>query len=83
LEEWSWHPHATAEVLARSLYEAAALGVAEFKRCGLMYTLPGPATRLSVTVKSPATWHELTMAKLESWLAAARRVRMSRFRRRD
>jgi hypothetical protein len=28
--------------------EAAALGVAEFKRCGLMDSLPGPATRLSI-----------------------------------
>jgi hypothetical protein len=30
---------------------------------------PCPATRLTVTVKSPTTQHELTMAKLESWLA--------------
>jgi hypothetical protein len=42
----------TAEVSASSLYEAAAVGVAEFKRCGLMDTQPGPATRLMVTVKS-------------------------------
>ena len=47
----------TAEVLARSRYEAAALGVAEFKRCGLMGT------------QRPATRHKLTMAKLESWIA--------------
>jgi hypothetical protein len=32
-----------------------------------MDTLPGPATRLTVTVKSPATRHELMVAKLESW----------------
>jgi hypothetical protein len=32
----------TAEVLASSRYEAAALGVAEFKRWGFMDTLPGP-----------------------------------------
>jgi hypothetical protein len=38
-----------------------------------MDTLPGPATRLSVTVKSPATRHKLTMAKLESWLAGGAR----------
>jgi hypothetical protein len=59
----------TAEVSASSLFEAAALGVAEFKRCGLMDVQPCPATRLTVTVKSPTTQHELTMAKLESWLA--------------
>ena len=43
------------------------------KRCNLMDTLPGPATRLTVTVKSPATRHKLTMAKLESWLAGGAR----------
>jgi hypothetical protein len=58
----------TAEVSASSLYEAAALGVAEFKRCSLMDAQPGPATRLSVTVKSPTTRHELTLARLQSWL---------------
>ncbi len=57
----------TVEVSASSLYEAAALGVAEFKRSKLMDSQPGPATRLSVTVKSPTTHHELTMAKLQSW----------------
>jgi hypothetical protein len=34
-----------------------------------MDTQPSPETRLSVTVKAPATRHELTMAALESWLA--------------
>jgi hypothetical protein len=60
--------HHSAEVSASSLYEAAALGVAEFKRCGLIDTQPGPASRLSVTVKSPTRRHELTMSKLQSWL---------------
>jgi hypothetical protein len=32
--------------------------------------LPGRATRLSVTVKAPATSHELTVGKLEDWLAS-------------
>jgi hypothetical protein len=29
---------------------------------------PRPATRLTITVKSPATQHELRMAKLDAWL---------------
>jgi hypothetical protein len=40
------------------------LGVADRKQRAVY----GPATRLTVTVKSPATPHKLTMAKLESWL---------------
>jgi len=56
------------EVSASSLYEAAALGLAELKRCGVMPVEPGPATRLTVVVKSPTTKHELTMEKLKSWL---------------
>ena len=34
-----------------------------------MDSQPGPATRLTVTVKSPTTRNELTMTKVESWLA--------------
>jgi hypothetical protein len=28
----------------------------------------GPSTRLKVAVETPATTHELTVAKLQSWL---------------
>jgi hypothetical protein len=37
----------TAEVSAASLFEAAALGVAEFRRCGMMDVEPGPATHIN------------------------------------
>jgi hypothetical protein len=33
-----------------------------------------PATRLKVAVKSPATKHELTVAKLQSWLESSGRI---------
>jgi hypothetical protein len=58
----------TAIVTASSLYEAAALGVAEFRRCGLIDVWPGPVTMLSVAVDSPSTRHELPMRKLTAWL---------------
>ena len=58
------------EVSASSLYEAAVLALAEFRRSWLMEVLPGRATRLTVTVKAPATSHELTVGKLEDWLAS-------------
>ena len=57
------------QVPAASLYEAAALAVAEFRRCGFMNdATPGPATRLTVTVKAPVSVHELPLGKLMSWL---------------
>jgi hypothetical protein len=58
----------TAQVSATSLFEAAALGVVEFRRCGLMDVEPGPAAQLPVAVESPWTAHEIPMRKLTSWL---------------
>jgi hypothetical protein len=57
------------QVPAASLFEAAALAVAEFRRCGFMNdATPGPATRLTVTVKAPVSVHELPLGKLMMWL---------------
>jgi hypothetical protein len=58
----------TVSVSASSLYEAAALGIAEFRRCVFAEAMVGPATRLRVAVEAPATTHELTVAKLRAWL---------------
>jgi len=59
------------EVSASSLYEAAALAIAEFRRCGFTDANPGPATRLSVAVKAPATTHEVCVGKLQDWLSGS------------
>ncbi len=57
------------QIPAASLYEAAALAVAEFRRCGFMNdATPGPATRLTVTVEAPLSVHELPLGKLMMWL---------------
>jgi hypothetical protein len=61
------------EVAASSLYEAAALAIAEFRRCGFTANAPGPATRLTVTVKTPATSHEVRLSKIEAWLESGGR----------
>jgi len=37
----------------------AALAINEFRRRGLTSNAPGPATRLTVAVKTPATSHEV------------------------
>ena len=55
-------------IAASSRYEAAALALAEFKRCGFAIAMAGPATRLTVTVESPSTAHELTVSRLQAWL---------------
>jgi hypothetical protein len=58
----------TVTVSASSLYEAAALGVAEFKKSGFAFASIGPATRLTIAVEPPATTHELSVGNLQAWL---------------
>jgi hypothetical protein len=58
------------QLCASSPYEAAVLALSEFRKSWLVEVLPGRATRLTVTVKAPATSHELTVGKLEDWLAS-------------
>lgn len=59
------------EVAASTLYEAATLAMAEFRRCGFTADAPGPATRLTVSVKAPSTTHEIQWGKVEVWLQSA------------
>jgi hypothetical protein len=61
----------SVEVSAGTLYEAAALAIGEFRRCGFTADAPGPATRLTVTVKAPATSHEVSVLKVEAWLQSS------------
>jgi hypothetical protein len=57
----------SVDVLAESLYEAAAIGVALLKKDGWIEGL-GPATRLEIAVRSPATNHVLSVNQLQRWL---------------
>ena len=61
----------SVEVTASTLYEAAVLAMPEFRRCGFTVNAPGPATRLTVTVKMPTTSHEVQWGKIEAWLQSA------------
>lgn len=56
------------EVSAASVYEAAVLALAEFRRCGFADATFGPATRLTIRVKQPETEHTVSVGKLQSWL---------------
>ncbi len=58
----------SVRVNAASLLEAAALGLAELRKCAMMDAVPGPATRLTVAVESPSTVHEVPMQRLTAWL---------------
>jgi hypothetical protein len=58
----------TVSVSASSLYEAAARALADFEKSGFAMIIAGPGTRLTVAVETPTTTHELTVAKLQSWL---------------
>jgi hypothetical protein len=55
-------------VTAASVFEADAFGVAEFRKRVLMETAPGLATRITVTLESPSTVHDVPMRKLQPWL---------------
>ena len=61
----------SVEVAAGSLYEAAALAVAEFRQSGFVHSEPGAASKLVVTVEAPTTTHELPLRRLETWLTSS------------
>ena len=63
----------TAEVSAASLYEAAALAIAEFRKCLICEVAPGPASTLKVAVKAPAAVHEVTVNKVRAWISGGTR----------
>jgi len=58
----------TVSVSASSLYEAAVLALAEFKKSGFALAAVGPGTKLRVAVEAPTTTHELSVGKLQAWL---------------
>lgn len=60
--------HHEVKVAADSLYEAAVLGMSEFRKCRLMDVVPGPATTLTVSVKAPATEHRVAVRHVLNWL---------------
>jgi hypothetical protein len=58
----------SVDVAGASLYEAATLAVAEFRRCDFADATLGPATRLTVAVEAPAMTHQLMFGKLSARL---------------
>jgi hypothetical protein len=66
LEDPNGVEHAV-EVLAESLFEAAALGLALLKKDAWIGQDPGPLTRVRVEVREPAVEHSLTVQQLKRW----------------
>jgi hypothetical protein len=58
----------TITVSASSLYEAAALAIAEFKRNGFALAAIGPGTNLKISVQPPVVEYDLSVSKLHAWL---------------
>ena len=59
-----------AEVQADSLFEAAVLALQAFKRSGWADGI-GPATRLEVEVRLPATRHVVSVGQIRRWTLGA------------
>ncbi|HZW05288.1 MAG TPA: hypothetical protein VFF58_00130 [Candidatus Nitrosotalea sp.] len=57
----------SVEILAESLFEAAALGLKLLRDDGWV-DKPGPATRLEIQAKMPAVRHEVTVQQIQRWL---------------
>jgi hypothetical protein len=60
----------TVDVVAESLFEAAALGLAALKKDGWTDQV-GPATKLEVEVRPPAVKHAVSVLQIERWLHGA------------
>jgi hypothetical protein len=58
----------SVRVSAASLYEAAVVALAEFRKHGFADTTFGPATKLNVRVKAPEAAHVVSVGKVKTWL---------------
>ena len=56
----------SVEVIAESIYEAAALGISALKNAGWADAI-APGTELEVQVREPATCHRLTVQQIRRW----------------
>jgi hypothetical protein len=62
------------QVTAETLYEAAALGLAAFRKADLFGGgAPAGHAQLTIRVSAPVTIHTLSMQKLNEWLACVGR----------
>jgi hypothetical protein len=60
----------SVEVEAESLYEAAVLAVARFRKDPWIEPV-GDATPLQIEVREPATTHSISLAHVERWIGSS------------
>jgi len=58
----------SVRVSAASLYEAAVLAMAEFRKHAFADTTFGAATKLTVKIQEPEMSHTVSVGRLRSWL---------------
>jgi len=56
------------EIAASTLFEAAVLALAEFRRCGFAEATFEAGTRLTVKVRQPEMSHVVSVGRLRSWI---------------
>jgi hypothetical protein len=64
----------SVEVHAETLFEAIALALRDLRSAGLTAIMPGPATQISVHIKSACeAEHTVTFRQFENWLGGTSR----------
>ena len=58
----------SVDVMAESLYEAAALAVKAFRTAKLLDSQPVLVTELEIKVSTPAVTHTVSIRRLQEWL---------------
>ena len=58
----------SVEITASSLFEAAVVALAEFRKHGFTDATFGPATTLNVRVKAPEASHVVSIGQVKAWL---------------
>jgi hypothetical protein len=71
----------SVRVSAATLYEAAVLAMAEFRRHGFADSTFGSATRLNARVMAPEAAHVVSVGKVKTWLDGVGKNPASRLRR--
>ena len=58
----------SVEVMADSLYEAAALALKAMAQAEFIDPSPGPASRFEIQVRPPAVTHSVTVGQVRRWI---------------
>ena len=60
----------SVEVLADTLFEAAALALKAMAQAEFIEPNPGAASRLDIEVRQPSVTHSVTVGQVQRWIAS-------------